>query len=97
MLTQNSAVSEEQETPTFILSLDEILSSLERVDFLKCDIEGSEFSLWPTIEKWHVKIEFLAMETHERLLGPEASEMLTRAKTFIEDNGLASRWRLDWP
>jgi FkbM family methyltransferase len=97
LLKGNSSVVEEVAIQTLVLSLEEVLSGIERVDFLKIDIEGSEFTIWPTIEKWSRKITYLAMETHENSVGKEGQEMLARARQFVTANGLEDSWRLDWP
>lgn len=84
---------------TLVLQIDfaELLDGFQKVDLLKIDIEGGERDLWPLIEAAHDKIDHLAIETHERLFGEGDSVWLERARKFIATNGLADRWRLDWP
>jgi FkbM family methyltransferase len=53
-----------QEAP--VLSMEEIIRSrgLERIDFLKVDIEGSEFDLLRSGVEWLSIVEKIAMEVH---------------------------------
>ncbi len=93
----NLATAEGAGIPVLQIGFAEILDGFEKVDLLKIDIEGGERDLWPLIEEAHDKIEYLALETHERLFGEAESDWLARARKFIALKGLADRWRLDWP
>jgi hypothetical protein len=46
------------------VEMERLLSDLGEVDFLKIDIEGSEFSLFEQCEAWIKKVHFIAMEIH---------------------------------
>jgi hypothetical protein len=46
------------------LEMESLLSDLGEVDFLKIDIEGSEFSLFEQCAAWIKKVHFIAMEIH---------------------------------
>ena len=75
------------------ISLASILENLNHVDLLKIDIEGAEKELWPTIEENYMSIKHLVLEPH-RMDGSEA--WYERASKFIEENGLQTKWFLDW-
>jgi hypothetical protein len=46
------------------VNLDQVLANIPRVDFLKCDIEGSEFALLQEYPQWLSKVRKIAMEVH---------------------------------
>ena len=92
----NRAVSTDFQLEVFVVSLGEILTTLRSVKFLKIDVEGSERLLWPFLEENWEKIEYCAIETHERLVGREEN-WISSAQEFIDSHGLSQRWRLDWP
>ena len=92
---KNANVVSSTGIPCLKVSLDMILGAVDRVDFLKVDIEGTEAELWPTILRHSEKIEYLAMETHGWLVGVEP--WIKDAQEFITQSGRGDRWRLDWP
>lgn len=94
--SSNRAVANETSLAVFVVSLGEILANLERVRFLKIDVEGSERLLWPILEENWQKIDNCAIETHERLIGLDG-DWVSSAQKFIDSHGLSQRWRLDWP
>lgn len=57
-----------------LLSMQNIISKnkLERIDFLKCDIEGSEFSLFDKKSdlSWLNKVKYISMEVHKNYGNP---------------------------
>ena len=92
----NEAVSETECVSVFGVGLDDVLQTLPEVKFLKIDIEGGEMDLWETIEKEFKKIVFLSIEVHPDLVNGQGG-FIARAKAFIREHHLESRWRLDWP
>ncbi len=92
----NRAVATEVSLSVFVVSLGEILAALPRIKFLKIDVEGSERLLWPILEEHWEKIEYCAIETHERLVSLNY-DWVSSAQEFIDSHGLSQRWRLDWP
>lgn len=97
IIGSNSAVSEEKYVRVWSVSMAEVLDQHERIEFLKIDAEGAESEMWPAIEQNVGKIKWLAVETHERLLGEESEDWLSSAQQFISRNSLENQWRLDWP
>lgn len=75
------------------ISLSSILENLSHVDLLKIDIEGAEKELWPIIEENFLLINHLVLEPHH-IDGSE--DWYQRATRFIEENGLQTKWFLDW-
>lgn len=96
LVEDNIAIDSANFSICFSLSFEALMENIERIDLLKVDIEGSEQMLWPTIERNFQKIDFLAIETHEDLLGT-GSGWIAGALKFIEKHGLQESWRLDWP
>lgn len=92
----NRAVADETGLAVLGISLESLLRNIERVKFLKIDIEGSERTIWPVLEKYSDRIDYCAIETHERLMLSEA-DWVPNAKNFIDVHGLSDKWRLDWP
>lgn len=97
IIGSNSAVSESEYVRVWSVSMAEVLDQHERIEFLKIDAEGAEAEMWPAIEENVGKIKFLAIETHERLLGEESDDWVASAQQFISRNSLENQWRLDWP
>ena len=97
IIANNLAIDSSERVPVFILDLNEILASVGKVKFLKIDVEGSETNLWNAIERHSDKIEYLAIEVHERLFPGEDLQWLVEARDFIARNKLERYWRLDWP
>jgi FkbM family methyltransferase len=68
MATWASKVSQKERVETFMAStitLEKIMSDIPEVDFLKIDIEWSEYKIIPTItEDMMKKIKFIAIEFH---------------------------------
>lgn len=96
LVEDNIAIDSANFSICFSLSFEALMENIEHIDLLKVDIEGSEQMLWPTIERNFQKIDFLAIETHEDLLGT-GSGWIASALKFIEKHGLQESWRLDWP
>jgi hypothetical protein len=46
------------------LDMDALITELGAVDFLKIDIEGSEFALFARSQRWIPRVRFIAMEIH---------------------------------
>jgi hypothetical protein len=64
-----------------IVEMAELLDrhEIQRVDFLKCDIEGSEFDLFFHGAEWLSRVRRLAMEVHPAFGSPLAlRDLLTR-------------------
>jgi FkbM family methyltransferase len=62
---------------------------IESVDFLKCDIEGSEFELFGDVEQWLPRVRRLAMEVHCRFgSAAELTQLLERQgfQVMLVDN-----------
>lgn len=97
IISSNVAIDANRFEKVWTISMAEVLASQNQIEFLKIDVEGAERELWPAITDNVQKIRFLAIETHERLADASYAEWLARAKTFIAENGLQDRWRLDWP
>lgn len=93
---QNISVDSTTQVPCLTLSLSSILDPIEHVTFMKVDIEGHEKEIWPTVVANAKKIEYLAIETHERLVS-DASGWRAEAEKFILENGLEKKWTLNWP
>lgn len=93
----NRAVEPTHSVQVLQIRVGEVLGSVDKVDLLKIDIEGSEGELWPELEASWEKIDYLAIETHESLLGAGEVRWLDRAQKFIALKNLGHRWRLDWP
>ncbi len=53
------------------INMAEIVARLGRIDFLKVDVEGSEFTLFRNCENWIHNIQFIAMEVHPSAGDPE--------------------------
>lgn len=78
------------------VSMDELLRThdVQQVDFMKIDIEGSEFSLFRRYEPWMSRVRCIAMEVHPRFGTPEAlEEVLHEAgfQTELRDEALRTR------
>lgn len=52
--------------PPSIFLMEQLMSEqkIEKIDFLKVDIEGSEFDLFGKKENWFKKVHYIAMEMH---------------------------------
>jgi len=46
-----------------LISMESVLKGLDRIDLLKCDVEGSEFTLFRDAD-WLDRVEKITMETH---------------------------------
>lgn len=60
---------------------------IERCDFLKCDIEGSEFSLLLRDNQWLSLVDYISMEVHTPF--GEAKELVETLQGFGFDTWLA--------
>ena len=80
----------------FQIGVEEILDAFPHIYFLKIDIEGGEQELWSSLCANSNKIEFLAIETHERLFSDEDT-FVAEAQQFIDEHDLGQRWTLSWP
>ncbi len=67
-----------------VLSLDELLARhhVDAIDFLKVDVEGSEFALFETASSWLYRVRQLAMEVHPRF------GVAAKLQQVLESNGL---------
>ena len=54
------------------IDMDMIMKELGTVDFMKVDIEGSEFELFSNCSKWINQIRFIAMEVHPEAGNPDS-------------------------
>lgn len=54
------------ENPPPVYSISELMkkTGTAKIDFMKIDIEGSEFDLFKKKEKWFSKVHYIAMEVH---------------------------------
>lgn len=61
-------------TPPPVVGLDKLLDAhgIDRVDFLKVDIEGSEYALFADAGAWLPKVRAVAMEVHTGFGDPSA-------------------------
>ncbi len=64
-----------------MVSIEEVLAGLGRIDFLKCDIEGSEFGLFEKAD-WLERVQRIAMEVHRRHGDPDALARNIATKGF---------------
>lgn len=73
-------VSEDPEGDIPAVSVDDIIAkhSLDRIDLLKVDIEGSEIEVFSNSEKWLPKVRALLIETHDDQR-PGCSDAVRRA------------------
>jgi Methyltransferase FkbM domain len=76
--------------------MDKLLAefALDRVDFLKMDIEGSEFAVFTGDIGWLHKVNCIAMEVHTRYGDPAVLSDLFRSQGFrvrLLDNGRLSQ------
>jgi FkbM family methyltransferase len=73
-------VAEEPGGPISSLSVDDIIArhSLDRIDLLKMDIEGSEIEVFSDCADWIPKVEALLVETHDRIR-PGCSDAVRQA------------------
>ena len=53
-----------KDNPPPVLNMNEVLKDVEKVDFLKMDIEGSEFDLLSNNTKWLAKVDKVSAEVH---------------------------------
>jgi len=63
--------------------------AIDAVDFLKCDIEGSEFELFGDADDWLPKVRRIAMEVHCDFGAPGALSQMREAHGFevaLRDN-----------
>ena len=64
---------------------------LQKVDFLKMDIEGAEYAIFRDSQEWLKRVDNLAMEVHYRLGDPgEIVQHLQNAGfrvAWMDDNG----------
>ena len=67
-----------------VVSMEELLTrhGVERVDFLKTDIEGSEFDLFRAESRWIRRVRRIAMEVH-----PEFGSV-SELRNGVESHGL---------
>jgi FkbM family methyltransferase len=95
-LSQSSALASASHGEGFVpplMSMDELFSKhqIDQLDFLKVDIEGSEFDLFRTRAEWLIKVNRIAMEVHPEF--GSASELQTTLEAFgmsveLRDNDL---------
>jgi FkbM family methyltransferase len=71
------------------MSMDDLLSKhqVDQLDFLKVDIEGSEFDLFRTGAEWLIKVNRIAMEVHPEF--GSAAEL----QATLESSGMAVELR----
>ncbi len=71
------------DTPLFA-SIDEIIveNKLDRIDFMKMDIEGAEFEIFADPAEWLHRVDNLAMEVHPDRGDPQAVLSRLREKGF---------------
>jgi FkbM family methyltransferase len=79
-----------------ILSMDRLLAqfAVEYVDFLKIDIEGSEFALFSQDVEWLDRVTRIAMEVHTRFGDPDVLAKRFRYHGFrvrLLDNGRVAK------
>lgn len=67
------------------LAMAELIGPDTRLDFLKVDIEGSEFALFASCQDWIARVRFIAMEIH-----PEAGDV-PALRRRLEEHGLIVR------
>lgn len=67
-----------------VMTMDELMTrhALDRIDFLKCDIEGAEFALFREPAPWLDRVERIAMEVHPEFGDVAAVASLLRARGF---------------
>ena len=54
-----------------VLEMRKLIGDFKKVDFLKIDIEGSEFDLFSKKEDWFSKVHYIAMEVHNSILSDD--------------------------
>lgn len=74
------------------IDFEAILKDSPQISCLKIDIEGSESEIWPLIEKYHAKIDFLLLEIHD-YLNPN---LRRKVEGFIKEKNLTSKWSTEW-
>lgn len=59
-------VDDPEEAETDVVTMDQILerAGIDRVDILKCDIEGSESEVFANCRSWIERVDHLVVETH---------------------------------
>ncbi len=75
--TLNASILSKESKPSWLwshkgnplrMTLEEMMEiyGLEKIDFLKCDIEGGEYDLFRSLSRWTLdKIDRIAIETHD--------------------------------
>lgn len=70
------------------VDLKKISEPLGRIDFLKVDIEGSEFSLFDKSSEWVRNIRFIAMEVH-----PSAGDLQNLINQLSRQGFIVSKYK----
>ena len=65
------------------LDVDKFFEGLGRIDFLKCDIEGSEFGLFEGGRDWYKNIREMSIEYHWKRSDGERLEALIHGLGFV--------------
>jgi FkbM family methyltransferase len=77
--------------PSLAATVDEVMDAhhLDRVDFLKMDIEGAEFLIFRDSVRWLERVDNLAMEVHTHAGDP--TEIVER----LQSSGFKVKWLSD--
>jgi len=71
------------ETAPGVVNMDALLAELGAVDFLKVDIEGSEFALFEQCGTWIDRVHYIAMEVHHDCGDSQALQRRLREQGLV--------------
>ena len=79
----NRQLEDLAETAPGVLNMDALLAELGGVDFLKVDIEGSEFALFEDCGTWIDRVHYIAMEVHHDCGDSQALQRRLRERGLV--------------
>ncbi|MEM4188509.1 MAG: FkbM family methyltransferase [Candidatus Hadarchaeum sp.] len=81
------------------VTVDDILEEfdLERIDLLKCDIEGAEREVFEHADSWIHRVDVVAVEVHDRFKQGCKRAVAEACRDFTERLWLGSTWVLGRP
>jgi hypothetical protein len=71
------------ETASGVVNMDALLEELGGIDFLKVDIEGSEFALFEDCGTWIDRVHYIAMEVHHDCGDSQALQRRLREQGLV--------------
>jgi hypothetical protein len=66
-----------------VVNMEALLAELGAVDFLKVDIEGSEFALFDDCGTWIDRVHYIAMEVHNDCGDSQALQRRLREQGLV--------------